>query len=349
MKRRNFLISASGIVGGSMLSASQSDAAETADEEKLLTPTDKLLRRGLGKSGDQVSIVGFPCNGFRHIDQTEANETIAWALAEGVNYFDVAPAYGRDGECEIKLGVGLQNVERDSIFLSCKTKMRDKAGAREELERSLERLKTDYFDLYQLHCLQTTADVEQAMARGGAMEALLEARKQGKIKHIGFSAHTSIAALAAMRAYRFDTAMFPINFIEHFNFAFGQAVLELANNQGVSVIGIKATSGGDWPEGTPRSERYWWYRVLQEKSQVDLAVRFALSQKNVMATIPASFMDNFKKTVEVAQKYRPITPDEMKQLHELARESESVFLRRQKQGLIGLNEPITNDDERGLC
>ena len=113
--------------------------------------------------------------------------------------------------------------------------------------------------------------------------------------------------------------MFPINFIEHFSFAFGQAVLELARNQGVSVLGIKATSDGDWPESVPRKDRYWWYKVLNEKPHLSRAVRFSLSQKNVAAVIPASYLDNYKATVAIALDYKPITSEEEKQLHNLAK------------------------------
>ena len=115
-----------------------------------------------------------------------------------MNYYDVAPAYGKDGECEIKMGIGLQGINRDKIFLSCKTKCRDKAGAKEELDRSLKRLKTDHFDLYQLHCLFEPDEVKQALdPKEGALATILDVRKAGIIKHIGFSAHTTRAAIAA--------------------------------------------------------------------------------------------------------------------------------------------------------
>ncbi|MHC4544103.1 MAG: aldo/keto reductase, partial [Planctomycetota bacterium] len=104
---------------------------------------------------------GFPGLALVHYDQDRCNAGLHDAFKRGVNYFDVAPAYG-NGEAEIKMGIGLQGIDRSRIFLACKTKKRDKEGARKELERSLERLKTDYFDLYQLHHLRWPKEVKQA-------------------------------------------------------------------------------------------------------------------------------------------------------------------------------------------
>ena len=119
---------------------------------------------------------------MRHYNQEEANEGVNWAIENGLNFFDVAPAYGKDGECEIKLGSALEGHKRNEIFLACKTGKRDKKGAREELERSLKRLKTDYFDLYQMHYLRTLDEVEEAFGKDGCMTTILQAQKEGKIK-----------------------------------------------------------------------------------------------------------------------------------------------------------------------
>lgn len=116
------------------------------------------------------------------LDQTAANQAAREAFESGVNYFDNAPAYGKDGGArEIKMGPALKALDRDQLFLACKTKARDAAGARQELERSLQRHQTDHFDLYQMHHLVTVEDVEKSFGPGGAIETFLKARDEGSI------------------------------------------------------------------------------------------------------------------------------------------------------------------------
>jgi predicted aldo/keto reductase-like oxidoreductase len=271
-----------------------------------------------------VSVVGFPGLALSHCSQDESDEGIRDAFEKGVNYFDVAPAYGEDGECEIKMGIGLQQLDRGQIFLASKTKMRDREGARKELERSLRRLKTDHLDLYQLHHLWDPADVEKVLGPGGAMETVLKAREEGKIRHVGFSAHTTKAALDVMKGFRFDTVMFPINFVEYFKINFGREVIELANQQGAALLSIKTLSHGRWPEGAERA-RKWWYRSAEEKGEVDLALRFALSLKGVVVGIPPSFLDLLDKAILAGKSFRPITDDETAQLQALSASCLSLF------------------------
>ena len=211
MERRSFLKAVGGATGGVALGVDSLLAGDQPAAEA--GRVAGLPRRILGRTGQKLSAVGFPGLALIHYDQQRSTDGLHQALDRGVNYFDVAPAYG-NGEAETKMGIGLQGLDRSRYFLACKTKKRDKAGAREELERSLKLLKTDYFDLYQLHHLRRPDEVQQALGPGGAIETLLKAREEGKVKYLGFSAHTTKGAMAVMNGFRFDTAMFPINFVE---------------------------------------------------------------------------------------------------------------------------------------
>lgn len=332
MKRRAFLKVAGGLAGGIVGGSTTNQLANAGTKAGGNRQKEGLPRRPLGSTGAKLSIVGFPGFALRHYDQAESTAGVVRAFERGMNYYDVAPAYGKDGECEIKLGVALQEVPREQIFLSCKTKKRDKKGAREELERSLKRLKTDHFDLYQCHCIFKPSEVEQILGPDGAMETMREAQAEGKIKHIGFSAHTTLGALAALKGYRWDSVMFPINYVEHYSFGFGKEVVELADQQGVSVIAIKATSGGAWPEGQART-RKWWYNTLEDKEDIGRALRFALSQKRVVTAIPPSFLDLLDRTMDVAQKDVPITEEELAILQAKAADAPPVFERQQRRAL----------------
>jgi len=294
-----------------------------------------LPRRTLGRTGVKLSVVGFPGLSLTHCDQEKGTAAIRDAFERGVNYFDVAPNYG-NGEAEIKMGIGLQGLDRSKYFLACKTHKRDKEGARLELERSLQRLKTDHFDLYQLHHLVRPSEVTQVFGSEGAMEAILKAQEEGKVKHIGFSAHTTKSAIDAMKAFKFDTVMFPINFVEFYTRGFGKEVLALANEQRAGVLAIKPLSWGTWPKAGQKN-RDWWYSSVEDPNEVELAVRFSLSQKGVVAAIPTSFVDLLDKTITAAQAFRELDPPAIAKLQEMASNRESIFLNEEKQ--VAMNLP----------
>lgn len=322
MKRRLFLRTVGGATAG--LTVGLPSLASTGKNT-----SGDLPRRQLGRTGLQASIVTFPGLALMRGNSQECKTVIHDAVRRGVNYFDVAPAYGKDGECEIKMGSGLQGIKRSDYLLATKTRRRDRKGAREELERSLKRLKTDYLDVYQLHCLRHPEEVKEAFGPDGAMKTLLEAKEEGKVRHLGFSAHTTVSALEAMKQFRFDTVMFPITFVEWFLFGFGQPVVELAAEQGAAVLGMKMLCRGDWPKGMERT-RHWWYRCVEDEEELNLAVRFTLSQPAVVTGICPSFFDLFDQSIEAGKAYQPITDDETSRLRDVAQTCESLFESRQK-------------------
>ncbi len=329
MKRRTFLKTVGGAAGVAALGVPDFLAADEPVEKVAGLP-----RRTLGRTGQRLSVVGFPGLGLMRGEQKECTAALHSAFERGVNYFDVAPAYD-NGECEKKMGVGLQGLDRAKYFLACKSKKRDAEGIRVELERSLDRLKTDHFDLYQLHHLVRPADVKQALGPGGAMETVLKAREQGKVKYIGFSAHTTKAALEAMNGFRFDTVMFPINFVEYYNRDFGREVLALAAEQGAGVLAIKPLSWGTWPKEGTRT-RQWWYRSVEEPADVELAVRFALSQKQVVAGIPPSYFDLLDKIIEASKVFKPLDDAAVARLKDMAKDQGSLVINEEKQ--VALNQ-----------
>jgi predicted aldo/keto reductase-like oxidoreductase len=319
MRRRSFLKA----LGGTALTAAVARAEETAQRTEVVV--NGLPRRKLGRTDDRISMVGFPGLSLRNYSQDEGTAKIHEVFAQGLNYYDVAPAYGENGICEVRMGIGLEGIDRDKIFLSCKTKRRDKAGAKVELERSLQRLKTDHFDLYQLHCLFEPDEVKQALDRqDGAIATILDAQKAGMIRYIGFSAHTTRAALAALSGFEFDTVMFPINFVEQHAIGMGQQVLELAQKQNAGVIAIKPISKGAWaPEEKPNGA--WWYRWSEQPEELGLFYRWTLSQKNVATGIPCSFFPQLDLCIQAAKAFTPITDGDVEKLQTVAANCISLF------------------------
>ncbi|MBI5086622.1 MAG: aldo/keto reductase, partial [Acidobacteria bacterium] len=212
------------------------------------------------KDGIELSTIGFGGIVLMGMDQPEANSYLARAWDRGINYYDVAPSYG-NGEAEIKLGPALEPY-RKNAFLACKTGKRDAAGAQEELERSLKRLRTDHFDLYQFHAVASMDDVKKILAPGGAAEVFLKAKKEGKTRYVGFSAHNPEAALALLDAFPADSVLFPVNFACWQTGSFGQQILEKAKQKGAARLALKGMAYRPWPQDLPRKDRKYqkcWY------------------------------------------------------------------------------------------
>ncbi len=335
MKRRDFLRFIGVTTGAAALS--EADLLAALKPAAVNETVAGMPRRTLGRTGRSVSIIGFPGLALsqKEYDQARCTQALHAAFGRGLNYFDVAPAYGR-GLCETRMGIGLEGIDRSQIFLACKTNKRDRDGSLRELEQSLKLLKTDYFDLYQLHHLRTPEEVKQVLGPNGALETFVKAREQGKVRHLGFSAHTTVAAVDAMNGFRFDTVMFPINFVDYFVNGFGKEVIELANKQEAGIISIKPMSHGSWPEGSERS-RDWWYRCTETEQEVGRAIRWTLSLKGLVAGIPPSWLDLVDKAIEAAKSYQPATEDAVKELQRLAASLLPLF--RQNEGRAALDEP----------
>jgi predicted aldo/keto reductase-like oxidoreductase len=306
-----------------------------------------LPRRVLGRTGAKISVVAFPGYALDQLSQEEATAGVHKAFEQGVNHFDIAPAYGT---AEVKMGPALQGLDRSKLFLSCKTKMRDKDGARRELEQSLRRLKTDYLDLYQMHHVRWAQEAKQALGPGGAIETFLKAQEEGKIRHIGFSAHTTRGAVEMLKGFPFDSVMFPLSYVDYLNWGFGKAVVEAAREKGAAVLAMKAIYAGAWPAGATRT-RKWWYRPVEKDDEVALAIRFALSQPGVATTVPISYLDLLDKCIKAAKSYRPITDADIAKLRELAAGCGSVFRKEEDQAATAqwFHSPCDSDGPYATC
>lgn len=247
--------------------------------------TALLPRRPYGTTGEALSIIGFGGIVVMNSEPAHAARVVAEAVERGVNYFDVAPSYG---DSEAKLGPALEPY-RKQCFLACKTAQRLRGPAEEEFRGSLERLRTDYFDLYQLHCLADVAkDVDVAFGPGGAMEVLVAEQRAGRIRHLGITAHTEAAALAAMERFHFASVLFPINFCTYLRQGLGALVIAEATKRGTAVLALKALARQKWPKDDPRRKSFpkCWYQPLTERAEAELALRFTLDLPIVAAVTP---------------------------------------------------------------
>lgn len=279
-----------------------------------------MEKRVLGKTGEKLSIIGFGGIIVSGETQQDANNYVAEAIDSGVNYFDVAPTYGN---AQDKLGPALVG-KRNDIFLACKTENRTKDGARKLLEESLKTLKTDYFDLYQLHAVATTEDVEKIFGPNGAFETFLKAKQEGLIKHIGFSAHSEEAAIALMDKFDFDSILFPVNWVNIINSDFGPKIINKAKEKELGILAIKSMAKTSLKEGIVNKYPKGWYEAIDDKELAILACRYTLSQP-VTAAIPPGDIEHFRWAIEAARDFKPVTEEEINVLKEKCKGIKSLF------------------------
>lgn len=280
-----------------------------------------MQRRPYGKTGIELSVVGFGGIVVRDETPADAARYVAEAVDRGVNYFDVAPSYGN---AEEKLGPALEPY-RGKVFLACKSEKRDGASARASLEESLKKLRTDHFDLFQLHAVTTDEEVRTILGSGGALEAFVKAREAGLIRYIGFSAHSERAALDLMDAYPFDSVLFPVNWASWLGAGFGPVVLEAAGRKGIPVLALKSLAkralGKD--EERPRSKA--WYVPVDRYEDAELGLRFTLSRPGVVAALSPGHADLFRWACDAADAYAPLSASEETALTSRAKELTPVF------------------------
>ncbi len=257
------------------------------------------------KDQDSLSVIG--CGGVLLLgyDQRESDRIVSEAVDQGINYFDVAPSYG-NGEAEMRMGPALEPY-REDCFLACKTMERSADKAAFEFKQSLKRMRTDHFDLYQLHAIfHTDKDIDAAFSKGGVMELLIRKKEEGQIRYLGFSAHSSAAALAAMDRYPFDSILFPLNYACYLKGGFGKEILQAAEARGIARLGLKAMARQEWQIGDARREgNKCWYEPHFDPEMIKLAIRWTLSQP-ITAIVPSGEILQFSTAVELAQE--PIKP-----------------------------------------
>ena len=300
--------------------------SKTSFAEKLYALPEKLdvplPKRPLGKTGESLTIVGFGANIIKGEEQASADRMVHEAYHEwGVNYFDVAPAYGN---AEILLGPPLEPFRKE-IFLSCKTQKRDRAGSQAELEESLRRLRTDHFDLYQHHYLNSKEDIDKVFGPDGAMETMVRARKEGKTRFLGFSAHTVEAALAAMKNYDFDTVMFPLNYVSWYKVNFGPQIVEMARSKGMGILAIKPGARCPRQRGeAPDEYSKCWYRPFKTEEEIARSYYFTLSLP-VTSTLPPQMNRLFQMACRAAQSFVPLSEAEKEFLKAETAKENSIF------------------------
>lgn len=281
-------------------------------------------RRQLGRTGHKSTIVALGGAIYIYkVSDKEADDFIKLALDRGVNHVDVAPTYG---DAEIRLGKWIKEY-RENLFLACKTRKRTSTEAAEELQASLKRLQTDYFDLYQLHGLDNPDELDTALGSDGAVEAILDAKRQGLVRFIGITSHNPVNILRALERFNFDTVLLPVNCVLKAhpqptnNF---EPVLAVAEERNIGVMAMKSIAKGPWP--TEEKSHNTWYQPFNTPKEIDRALRFTLSQKVATATT-SSDIGLAKMMIDAAEHYRQMNEEEQKEAASAVSQCKPLFPR----------------------
>ena len=245
---------------------------------KVARPIEK---RPFGRTGHLSTVTLFGAAALGTVSQADADRTLDLLLEYGVNHIDTAASYG---ESELRIGPWMAR-HRQEFFLATKTGQRSYAAAREEIHRSLDRLRVDSFDLIQLHALVHPDEWESAMGPGGALEACVEAREQGLVRFIGVTGHgRTIAAMhrRSLARFDFDSVLLPYSYTlmqdEVYELDFEQ-LYKSCQERNVALQTIKSITRGPWAT-TPRT-RSTWYQPLEEQADIDLAVHWVIGRPGV--------------------------------------------------------------------
>lgn len=270
----------------------------------MTTLTNAIPTRALGKTGATVSAIGI---GGYHLGLVgtakEATQVVHGAIEAGITFFDNAWEY-HEGKSEERLGKALAG-RRGEVFLMTKlcTHGRDAKTAMRQLDESLRRLKTDYLDLWQIHEVAYHNDPERHFMKGGAVEALEKAKREGKVRFVGFTGHKDPALHLRMLSYDFpfDTCQMPLNCFDATFRSFEQQVLPEVNRRGIAAIGMKSLGG----EGTV---------VKRKVVSAEEGLRYAMSLDVATTVSGIDSMRVLRQNVRIARGFERMTNAEMQEL-----------------------------------
>ena len=231
-----------------------------------------------GRTGHKSTRTLFGAAALSRVVQAEADHTLETLLEYGINHIDTAASYG---EAELRIGPWMRE-HRQKFFLATKTEERTYQGAWDELQRSLERLRVDHVDLWQMHVLVEPKDWETAMGPNGALEAFIEAREQGLARFLGVTGHgVTVPAMhkRSLERFDFDSVLLPYSYAMMQNAQYAadfEALLEICQERNVAMQAIKTLLRRPW--GDKPQTRSTWYEPFENQSDIDQAIHWALGR-----------------------------------------------------------------------
>jgi aryl-alcohol dehydrogenase-like predicted oxidoreductase len=279
--------------------------------------------RNLGKTGFKVGI--FSLGGQSVLERAHQEDAaiplVERALDLGVNYIDTSSIYGGPDRWSEQYIGQVMKRRRQQAFLASKTKERTRDGSLRMLEKSLELLHTDHLDCWQLHDLGTMGDIDEVFAKGGAMEALIQARDQGTVKHLGITGHFRPDCLIeAIRRHPFDTVLLAVSAADPFHFSFAEKLIPLAVEKQMGIIGMKLTGrsrilSSYVPPPEDAQKRSWEGSavVATRPGTLDMreAMYYALTLPVSTAIVGVETIAQLEENVRLARDFTPLSSAQM--------------------------------------
>ena len=339
--RRTFLKSSGLMTAVAVGSAAIPKLAAASTAAPSVAPANEAMpTRNLGKTGYKVGI--FSLGGQAALEHAH-NEDVAVPIIEkaldlGVNYIDTSSIYGGPERWSEQYVGKVMKSRRAEAFLATKTKERTRDGSKQMLEKSLKLLQTDHIDLWQLHDIGTMTDINEIFAKGGAMEALLEAREQKIVKYLGITGHYRPDALIeAIHRYPFDTILMAVNAADPHHFSFSEQLLPLAVEKQMGIIGMKVPARGrilsTWTPPPMDQQKHMWEGMVLAPTPGTLVMRqamyYSLSLPVSTVIIGCDSIAQLEENVQLAREFTPLSQQQMAALTEKAEpvSKQSLFFR----------------------
>ena len=284
-----------------------------------------IEKRPFGRTGHVSTRTLFGAAALGQVSQAEADRTLEVLLEYGVNHIDTAASYG---DAELRIGPWMERY-RQHFFLATKTEQRTYQGARDELRRSLERLRVDHVDLWQMHVLVDPDDWETAMGPGGALEAFIEARERGLARFLGVTGHgLTVAAMhkRSLERFDFDSVLLPYNYplIQNHQYAADlEDLVAMCKERNVAVQIIKSICRRPW--GDRPQTRATWYEPLEDQADIDRAVHWVLGRPEFFLNTVAD-VHILPMVLDAASRFRERPSDEAMKTMAAEREMAPLFV-----------------------
>ena len=339
--RRDFL-KASGIMTAAALGSAALPGVAGGQSGLPSNPatSNSMPTRNLGKTGYRVGI--FSLGGQAAIEKPN-NEAIAVPIIEkaldlGVNYIDTSSIYGGPERWSEQYVGKVMKHRRNDTFLATKTKERTRDGSMRMIETSLKLLQTDHIDLWQLHDIGTMTDINEIFAKGGAMEALLEARDQKIVRYLGITGHYRPDALIeAIHRHPFDTILMAVNAADPHHYSFSEHLLPLAVEKQMGIIGMKVPARGrilsSWTPPPIEQQKHMWEGMVLAPTPGTLDMRqamyYSLSLPVSTVIIGCDSIAQVEQNVQLAREFTPLNQQQMMALNEKAQpvSKQALFFR----------------------
>jgi aryl-alcohol dehydrogenase-like predicted oxidoreductase len=287
--------------------------------------TSMISVQPFGSTGHQSTRLLFGAAALGNVSQDEADQTMELIREHGINHIDTAASYG---EAELRLGPWME-THREEFFLATKTGERTRAEAYNEIQRSLERLRTDRIDLIQLHNLVDEIEWRTAFSPGGALEGVVEAKDDGLVRFIGVTGHGVTVAsqhLRSLQEYPFDSVLLPYNFPMSRNeryIADFEQLVALCVERGAAIQTIKSITRGPWGDHEPTANT--WYEPLTDQDAIDTAVGWVLGREGIFLNTVGD-IGILPKVIDAAERFTQRPNNEQMQALERAFGLEPLFV-----------------------